>query len=145
MIEYLKIKQLQNTNNNLQSIDLPKYFFLIFQNNLMMMLRILSKIILCLLVTINSRSFAQEIFNAQLLEKIINREQQSAEPKISFRESAVTDDYNLNYLNAYWELDPAVYYIKGSLTYYFQPAENGLASISFDLSDSLQFSYFIYH
>lgn len=107
--------------------------------------RFLSILILFILVMISPRLTAQEIFNAQLLEKIINREQQSAGPKISFRESAVTDDYNLNYLKAYWELDPAVYYIKGSLTYYFQPAENGLASISFDLSDSLQFSYFIYH
>lgn len=98
-----------------------------------------------ILMMICKCSVAQEIYDPSYLEKIISLEQISQEPVISFRESSLTENYNLNYLNAYWEIDPAIYYIKGALTYYFQPVNDPLTAISFDFSDSLLFSGFVYH
>ncbi|MEO6168857.1 MAG: M1 family aminopeptidase [Chitinophagales bacterium] len=109
------------------------------------MRRFNSKLFLFLLVMISGRAIAQEIFDPQYLEKIILQEQKSGRSKIFFRESAITDDYDLNYMRAWWEIDPAVYYIKGALSYYFHPVNTAITAISFDLSDSLLFTYFVYH
>jgi len=44
---------------------------------------------------------------------------------------------NIIYQRAFWEIDPAVVYIKGAITIHFKPVIDGVTSISFDLSDSL--------
>lgn len=52
---------------------------------------------------------------------------------------------NIIYQQAYWEIDPAVVYIKGEITSYFKPVVDGITSISFDLSDSLIVDSVLYH
>jgi len=52
---------------------------------------------------------------------------------------------NIIYQRAYWEIDPAVVYIKGEITSYFKPVVEGIISISFDLSDSLIVDSVLYH
>jgi len=49
------------------------------------------------------------------------------------------------YQRTYWEIDPAVVYIKGVITSYFIPLINGVTTISFDLSDSLIVDSVYYH
>lgn len=88
---------------------------------------------------------AQPIFDPAYLEKIIEREQLAGKQMVAFRESTATDNYQLSYLKAYWEIDPAIYFIRGAITYYFQPVNVSLNNITFDLSDSLTFSYFVFH
>lgn len=107
-----------------------------------------SRITILLLTILNMLAhgvFAQQVFDPQLLDKIILREQKNSEPKVTFRESGITDDYDLNYLRAYWEIDPAVYYIKGAVTYHFKPVGTEMNAIYFDISDSLVVHYFVYH
>lgn len=104
-----------------------------------------SVFIIALLLMMTGRISAQQLFDPAYLEKIIHQEQFANKSVIAFRESSVTDNYELTYLKACWEIDPAVYYIKGALTYYFQPVAVALTVISFDLSDSMTFRYFVYH
>ena len=52
---------------------------------------------------------------------------------------------NISYQRAYWEIDPAVVYIKGEISTYFKPVIDGITSISFDLSDSLIVDSVLYH
>lgn len=52
---------------------------------------------------------------------------------------------NIIYQQAYWEIDPAVVYIKGEITSYFKPVVDGITLISFDLSDSLIVDSVLYH
>lgn len=49
------------------------------------------------------------------------------------------------YQRAYWEVDPAIVYIRGAITSYFKPVISGVGTISFDLSDSLTVDSVHYH
>lgn len=51
--------------------------------------------------------------------------------------SSIPHDYDLKYLRCRWEVDPAVNYIKGNITFYFVPLTSSFNRIRFDLSDSL--------
>jgi len=52
---------------------------------------------------------------------------------------------NIIYQRAFWEIDPAVVYIKGAITTHFKPVVEEITSISFDLSDSLIVDSVFYH
>lgn len=51
--------------------------------------------------------------------------------------SSVADNYNVIYHRCVWEVDPAVYAIKGNITTYFKPTINGFNQIEFDLDSAL--------
>lgn len=89
--------------------------------------------------------FAQKVYDPEFLERIVQGEKEAADFIISFRESSATDNYNLYYMRANWEVDPAVNYIKGAITYYFQPVASPISNLIFDCSDSLLFNGFVYH
>ena len=55
------------------------------------------------------------------------------------------DNIDVVYHRAYWEIDPAEVYIKGSITSYFKPTVPQVSTISFDLSDSLHVDSVLYH
>ncbi len=59
--------------------------------------------------------------------------------------SGAYDNYDLKYHRCEWEVDPAVYYIKGAITSYFKPTVTGFSQIEFDLSDSLHVDSVKYH
>ena len=48
------------------------------------------------------------------------------------------NNYDLKYHRLYWSLDPAVHYIRGSVTSYFEPTEDQVQTIWMQLSDSLR-------
>jgi aminopeptidase N len=52
---------------------------------------------------------------------------------------------NIIYQRAFWEIDPAVVYIKGAISTHFKPVVDGITSLSFDLSDSLIVDSVFYH
>lgn len=89
--------------------------------------------------------FAQQSFKPFALDSIIQTEKQAAELKFAFKESAFTDQYDVIYMRAEWEVDPRVYYIKGNIMFYIKPLFSDLQDLYFDFSDSLQFNSFIFH
>ncbi|MCC6411645.1 MAG: T9SS type A sorting domain-containing protein [Saprospiraceae bacterium] len=58
---------------------------------------------------------------------------------------AASDDYDIQYHRMAWSVDPNVRYIQGSVTTHFKSRTNGLASIAFDLVDSLQVTSVTWH
>ena len=59
--------------------------------------------------------------------------------------SLVVNNYDLKYNRFEWRIDPAVNYIKGKITFYFEPTVNGFNQIQFDLSDTLTVDSVNYH
>lgn len=55
------------------------------------------------------------------------------------------NNYNIVYHRCNWEVDPAVWYIKGAVTTYFKPTTSGFNQIQFDLSDSITVDSVKYH
>lgn len=53
--------------------------------------------------------------------------------------------YDIKYHRLKFEIDPAVYYIKGEITTYFEAKEDNFSQISFDLASSLSVDSIIYH
>jgi len=88
---------------------------------------------------------AQQLFDPSTLDAIIKLEKNSAVLKISATRSVATDNYDLIYMRAQWQIDPRVYYIKGDITFYIKPLYGNLEDVFFDLSDSLQFNSFTFH
>jgi len=58
---------------------------------------------------------------------------------------AASDDYDVRYHRMAWSVDPNVRYIQGAVTTHFESRTNGLASIAFDLSDSLDVFQVVHH
>jgi aminopeptidase N len=54
------------------------------------------------------------------------------------RSNALTENYDLKYYRFEWEIDPAVYGIKGTATPYFTVLESGFDVIHFDFSSDLK-------
>lgn len=59
--------------------------------------------------------------------------------------SGASNNYDLKYHRCEWEIDPAVFYIKGAITSYFKPTVSGFNLMEFDLSDSLTVDSVKYH
>jgi aminopeptidase N len=87
---------------------------------------------------------AQEAFDPLLSEKIFQQEQFVARQKMSYRESALTSNYDQVYLRTSWNIDPTIYYISGEVTFYIRAANEDLTTVYFDLSDSLQCNWFLF-
>lgn len=58
--------------------------------------------------------------------------------KLFVSNSDVGTNYDLHYHRLNWTIDPAQYYIKGSVTSYFHYTQSDVTSIRFDMSDYLQ-------
>jgi len=99
--------------------------------------------ILCLLQS--ESLFSQQLFSPAALDSIIQSEEQVASQKFSKTETPHTDEYNIVYMRAQWRVDPRVYYISGSITYFIKPVSESLSEVHFDLSDSMQFNSFSFH
>ncbi len=99
-------------------------------------------LLLLLLVVTQSRS--QVSFFPTTLDSIAFFEQKFSEQKFEKPALAASENYDLSYLRAEWNIDPRVYFISGKVTYYFR-ALSDLNQLFFDLSDSMQANQFVYH
>jgi aminopeptidase N len=54
------------------------------------------------------------------------------------------NNYNLSYQRMYWEIDPAINYIKGYVSSHFQPSA-AMNQIEFDMSNQLTVDSIVYH
>jgi aminopeptidase N len=87
----------------------------------------------------------QESFTCKDEQAIVAMEQASAAKKLQFRSSPFTDNYDIKYHRMEWSIDPAEYYISGTVTTYFQPIESNFTAIYFDFADELQVNSVQYH
>src|SRR3982751_3734661 len=105
-----------------------------------------SKQLLFLLIFLLSQSLqAQHYFDPADFDRIVSSERKSAEQFINFKESSLTDDYDLLHMNAYWKMDPRIRAVGGHITYQFRTANTAMQSIYFDFSDTLVLDSFYYH
>jgi aminopeptidase N len=76
---------------------------------------------------------------------IVEAERKAAAARFTAVSTALTDAYDLKYHRLEWTVDPAVKYISGCVTSYFQPVGAAMDTLYFDLSDSLTVDSVQYH
>jgi aminopeptidase N len=91
-----------------------------------------------------SWGIAQTSFNPAWLDSIVKSESQWVSSPALKTSTLATDQYDLLYLRAEWKVDPRIYYISGSVTYYLKSTTAEISELHFDLSDSMQVNSFIY-
>ncbi len=88
---------------------------------------------------------AQSVLKSSGASDIPAMEQKAQAAKQRSVLSGAPDNYDLKYHRCEWEIDPAVYFIKGAITSYFKPTVSGFNQIAFDFSDSLDVDSVKYH
>jgi len=105
--------------------------------------------ILCFLSSQNI--FAQEQPSVSIhqhckdLDRLIANGDFSTIQKSNAQANLLTSDFDLKYHRLEWNIDPAVRYISGSVTSYFQPTVADFEVIHFDLSPEMKINTVQYH
>ncbi len=89
-------------------------------------------------------SLSQQNFNTGIYERIAQHEKQAALKRTGQPGHKTGSGYNVVYHRCWWEINPAVYYIKGSVCTYFVPNAD-INSLDFDLAHSLTVDSVKYH
>jgi hypothetical protein len=84
-------------------------------------------------------------FLHQDLQNTANEEKKSNLWKFTPHTTRVADNYDLKYHRCIWNIDPAVYYISGSVTSFFEPKDEGFAEIDFDFDVNMSVDSVKYH
>ncbi|HRI59346.1 MAG TPA: M1 family metallopeptidase, partial [Saprospiraceae bacterium] len=84
-------------------------------------------------------------FNPSDLDQIAEAEAKANIGKITTPVLAPSGDYDVRYQRMEWQVDPAVRYIKGGVTTFFETKTDGFNTVNFDLSDSLAVDGVQYH
>lgn len=101
---------------------------------------------LLLLFFVSTFSFAQvDETVCKDLDRMMENEAHHHSQLIQFRSNEFTENYDLKYHRLEWSIDPAVYYISGTVTSYFLPLEEDFQEINFDLSSDLTVNEVLYH
>jgi len=79
------------------------------------------------------------------IDKISIQEMKSFREKSSFTEMQDYASTDVIYQRMEWEIDPAVYFIKGRVTTYFKSKVQNLNEIHFDLSDPMKVDSILWH
>jgi aminopeptidase N len=79
------------------------------------------------------------------IEEIAKTESKSFHKNNGLKGVPQAGNYDLKYHRLEWEIDPNVYYIKGSVTSYFVPVTSGFNEIYFDFSNALSIDSIIYN
>lgn len=99
----------------------------------------MKKIILPFLIlfTVNSFSQSKELDSKDdYLEDLQILERKAASQKMNFQRNPNTDNYDLKYHRLEWNVDPAISFISGSVTTYFE-AKSDMNTITFDLASNM--------
>src|SRR5215813_11800974 len=86
------------------------------------------------LLLVCSTLYAQLPSYIQDLQNTANEEKKANLWKFTQHTTRVADNYDLKYHRCIWNIDPAVYYISGSVTSFFEPKDEGFAEIDFDFA-----------
>jgi len=84
-------------------------------------------------------------FQGEMLEKISGRDRLTQQARFTAPVIAQEDGYDLTYQRCIWQIDPAVRYIKGSITTYFRPTSAGFDTIVFSLNEPMFIDSVRYH
>ncbi len=87
------------------------------------------KLILLSLITL--------LFVTSGFSQFYNNEKKTASTKMNFVASPETENYDIIYQRIYWEVNPAVLYIKGKITSHFKTKENNFSTVYFDIINAL--------
>jgi aminopeptidase N len=87
-------------------------------------------------ITIFFQAFSQTINNYGNQNDIADIEQRAHAGQFRSVKSGAANTYDLKYHRCIWTIDPAVSYIKGSVTSYFKPTTSAFDKIQFDLAPS---------
>ncbi|MEO6130812.1 MAG: hypothetical protein ABIQ02_03115, partial [Saprospiraceae bacterium] len=102
---------------------------------------LLRSILLLSSATFFSSVFSQTDFSSFQWDQdeIICKEQERAAAHFAQPSSRnqYADQTDMHYQVMHWEIDPAVKFVRGAITYYFKSNINGLTQLILDLSDSL--------
>ncbi len=90
-------------------------------------------------------SSSQSVFDSSVFDSIVVAEQRDEVLKLSATQSSFTDEYDVTYMRAQWQVDPRVYYISGNITFYIKPIATGLSDVYFDLNDTMLVNSFTFH
>jgi len=93
----------------------------------------------------SSSLYAQHISREDQQCAIVEAEMKSHMQHLNPAASGFANDYNLIYQRCFWNIDPSVNFISGSITSYFKPTVNGFSQVNFDMHDSLKIDSVIYH
>jgi aminopeptidase N len=95
-------------------------------------------IFLSTVLTTYSQPDLTSVFSDQ--DEIICKEQSAAGNRLNLSRSRnkYASQTDIHYQNISWEVDPAIKYIKGTITYYFKSKKSNLTQLILDMSDSLQ-------
>jgi len=83
--------------------------------------------------------------NCKDLSAIIESERSSHLSRTTFKANPLTGDYDLVYHRLYWEVDPAINFISGTISSYFKPNQSDFDQINFDFSGDLDVLTVRYH
>src|SRR5574338_1684046 len=94
---------------------------------------LLSSLLLLLVANLHSQDFEFDFD----LDDLICKEQARAEFQMSLNHSRnyAADQTDIYYQVMRWDIDPAVNYIKGVITYYYKSRVNNLSQMVMDLSN----------
>ncbi|MCF8371024.1 MAG: T9SS type A sorting domain-containing protein [Bacteroidales bacterium] len=100
-------------------------------------------LIFCFLI-LNLGLFAQHDFKKHTCCKIAEQEAKAFQNKFNQPKAYLNYGYDIFYHKMKWEIDPGIYYIKGSVNTHFE-ATNNLDFIVFDMDELLQVDSVMYH
>ena len=103
------------------------------------------KLLILLALGLSFRSFSQINSKIDNTDEISSIEKKGVILNSKSLRSLVTNNYDLKYNRCEWQIDPAINYIKGAVTFFFEPLVNNFNQIQFDLSDSLTVDSVKYH
>ena len=97
-----------------------------------------------ILLLLGGKVFAQNENLCKSVDEIAARESSSALRSLSLNRSQASPNFQVTYYRCVWDIDPAVRYIKGSVTSHFI-TNSSANSISYDLATQLTVDSIYYH
>lgn len=88
---------------------------------------------------------AQTLSPLASCKQISELEQQAWLKTHNTLETSALNNYNVVYHRCYWEIDPAVNYIKGNITTFFKPTVSNFTQVEVDLASNLTVDSVKYH
>ncbi len=105
----------------------------------------MTRILLAILaLSISAQTLTQDL-DLSWIDKEANLKAHSLEQKFKSLNTTVGNEYDLTYVRALWDIDPAVRYITGSITSYYRVLTEPPHRLTFDMHDSLTVNIIRYH
>lgn len=88
---------------------------------------------------------AQDKPSFQIFQDIVKSEMMAHHGKLSFKTTGASSNFDLIYHKIYWNIDPTIRYISGSVQSHFIPTTANFDTVGFNLHDTLTVDSVLYH